>query len=343
MAASVSVPVEEPSQIAEARRTARTRAEELGFDETRAEQVAIVVTEAATNILKHAGRGEILINSVFRENGRSGAGLEILALDRGTGIRNLDQCLEDGYSTANSPGQGLGAIFRLSTFADVYTSAGKGTAVVARWVSREAGRPVSEPPLAIGAVNACKPGQTLCGDSWGVVEGPEYTTILVADGLGHGFEASVASQEAVRILREHPGLEPKLLLERVHLGLRSSRGAAVSVARIDRMRGKLAFAGVGNISAQVYSRSQSCQHLMSVNGTAGHHLHQLREFSYPWPENGTLILHSDGLVSATGLDAHPGLALRDPSLIAGLLYRDYSRGNDDATVVVVKDVARAEG
>jgi len=49
-----------------------------------------------------------------------------------------------------------------------------------------------------------------------------------------------------------------------------------------------------------------------------------------------LVLHSDGLVSHWSLDAYPGLAARDPSLIAGILYRDFTRGRDDVTVVVAK-------
>ncbi len=191
--------------------------------------------------------------------------------------------------------------------------------------------------LAIGAVNACKKGEVVCGDCWGGVHLNGHTTLLIADGLGHGFEANLASREAVRVLRERPDLAPEPLLELAHLALRSSRGAAIAVAQIDRMQGKLTFAGIGNISAQIYSGSHARQHLVSVNGTAGHQVRQLREFTYPWPDNGVLILHSDGLQTAAGLDAHPGISLRDPSLIAGLLYRDYSRGHDDATVVVVKD------
>jgi hypothetical protein len=259
----------------------------------------------------------------------------MLALDRGPGIENIAKCMADCYSTGGSPGEGLGAIFRLSTLADIYSVAGKGTGVIARWNGTPHAR--HELELVIGAVNICKTGQTFCGDSWGVVEDHDFTTVLVADGLGHGYEASLASQEAVRVLREQRGYGPKELLELVHLALRSSRGAAVAVARIDRMRRTLSFAGAGNIAAQTYSGAQPRQHLVSVNGTAGHQVQQLREFNYPWPDKGMLILHSDGLVSATGLEGHPGLALRDPSLIAGLLYRDYARGNDDATVVVVKD------
>lgn len=337
MQATLRIAVEEVSQVAEARRAARTQAEEIGFDATRCERVAIVVTEAATNILKHAVRGEILINSIPPENGHTLPGLEILALDRGPGIDNLEKCLQDGYSTGSTPGQGLGAIFRLSTFADIYTAPDKGTALIARWEWPRTGVDREFQPGAIGAVNISKTGQTVCGDSWGAARCPDYTILLIADGLGHGYEASLASNDAVRVLREHPALEPKPLLELSHLALRSSRGAAVAVAHIDRVRGKLTFCGVGNISAQIYSGTQPRQHLVSVNGTVGHQNPPIREFSYPWPQNGVLVLHSDGLVSATSLDAHPGLVLRDPSLIAGLLYRDYARGNDDATVVVVKD------
>jgi anti-sigma regulatory factor (Ser/Thr protein kinase) len=337
MRTTIRISIEDTSQIAECRRVAREQARELGFAETRTEEVAIVVTEAATNILKHAGSGEVLINSFPVENGQAAPWMEILALDRGAGFDNLEKCLQDGYSTGSSPGHGLGAIFRLSSFADIYSSPGKGTVMVARWSSPVADRPSTLPPLAIGAVNACKKGEVVCGDCWGCVQAGGHTTLLIADGLGHGFEANLASREAVRVLRERPDLAPEPLLELAHLALRSSRGAAVAVARIDRIHGHLAFSGIGNISAQIYSGSRAQQHLVSVNGTAGHQVRQIREFSYPWPDHGVLVLHSDGLQSATGFEAHPGLALRDPSLIAGLFYRDYSRGHDDATVVVVKD------
>jgi len=210
---------------------------------------------------------------------------------------------------------------------------------MARWLPARQG-PGGGANFDIGAVNAAKPGQTVCGDAWGWVAGREYGTLVVADGLGHGYEASVASQEAVRVLHENPGVEPKELLELIHLALRSSRGAAVGVARLDAMRGKLTFSGAGNISAQIYSGSRAFQHLVSVNGTAGHQMQHLKEFSYPWPDDGILLMYSDGLTSATGLEAHPGLVRRDATLIAGILYRDYSRGHDDATVVVVK---RANG
>ena len=145
--------------------------------------------------------------------------------------------------------------------------------------------------------------------------------------------------EAVRMLRMKPELSPAALLERAHLALRSSRGAAVAVTRIDRFDNSVTFAGVGNISAHIYSGAKAFQHMVSVHGTAGFQSPKMREFRYPWPENGILVMYSDGLSSNTGIEGHAGLAMRDPALIAGVLYRDFSRRNDDATAMVAKAAA----
>jgi serine phosphatase RsbU (regulator of sigma subunit) len=227
---------------------------------------------------------------------------------------------------------------RLSTESDFYSDVNRGMALLARWSapgSDDNGHG-DRTALRIGAVNVCKPGQEVCGDSWGVEQTENECVVLVADGLGHGAEAQAASLEAVRMLHANPQLPPAEILHRVHLALRSSRGAAVSVARIDRGKGTLTFAGVGNVSAQIYSGAQPRQHLVSINGTAGHQVQRIREFSYPWPDDGMLLMHSDGLATHTGLEKHAGLALHDASLIAGVLYRDFTRRNDDATVVVAK-------
>jgi anti-sigma regulatory factor (Ser/Thr protein kinase) len=332
LATAVRIVVEETSITAEARRTAREMALELGIGEGGAEQVAIATTEACTNLLKHAGGGQLLLQA-STEGSDAVPLLELIAVDQGPGMSNLEQCLKDGFSTGSSPGQGLGAIQRLSKQSDIYTIAGKGTVVLARWwLSRDGWHAAQR----IGAVNVSKPGQEVCGDAWGYAQNREGLVIVVADGLGHGMEAKLASTEAVRQLYENPDLPPTALLTRIHQALRSSRGAAVAVASINSERGKLTFAGVGNIAARIYAGSEPRQNLVSMNGTAGHQCHRIQDFNYSWPEDGLLVLHSDGLSTSTGLESYPGLAARDPALIAGLLYRDFSRGRDDATVVVAK-------
>jgi anti-sigma regulatory factor (Ser/Thr protein kinase) len=331
---STRVAIEDSSQTAEARRIARQMALEIGFDASDAERVAIAVTEACTNILKHATRGEILL----RVTPDAPLELEVLALDKGPGIANLEKCLRDGYSTGGTAGQGLGAITRLSDASDFYSIPGQGTAVLARLASRTG--PFDSHPsqklIRPGVVNACKLGQEVCGDSWGVERAGEVITVVVADGLGHGPDAKTASREAVRMVHANPELSPLALIERCHHALRSTRGAAISIARINRRDKKVHFCGVGNVAAQVYSGATLSQQLVSVYGTAGHQMHRLHEFSYPWPDDGMLILHSDGLSTATNAESRARLGLRDPALIAGVLYRDFSRGNDDSTIVVIK-------
>jgi anti-sigma regulatory factor (Ser/Thr protein kinase) len=305
---------------------------DMGMDAADAESVAIVVTEACTNVLKHGGGGQILLQRIA-EGEYDKPLLELLAMDQGPGMADLGRSMRDGYSTGGSAGEGLGAISRMSQQFDIYTQPSRGTALLARWwLSANGWRPSA----SIGSVNVPKPGEEVCGDSWGAAREGAAQIILVADGLGHGLEAKVASSEAVRQMRENPGLSPKAMLMRVHEALRSTRGAAVAIAQIDSDRSKLYFAGVGNISARIYAGSTSIQHLVSLNGTAGHQCERIQEFSYPWPKDGLLIMHSDGLTSGAGLELYPGLANHDPSLIAGVLYRDFCRGRDDATVVCIQ-------
>jgi len=336
---SVRLVVKEQSQTAEARRVARAWAVRAGMDTVLTEQVAIVATEAATNLIKHAGGGEVLLNTTLEIDPDTQPGLELLSLDHGPGIANLEQCLRDGFSTSGSPGQGLGAIRRLSTSCDIYSPAGRGAALLARWrVTDPHAAPQPEQRLEVGAVNISKPGQDVCGDSWGILRAPGVCTIMVADGLGHGPDARVASSTAIRLLHQYGGLQILELLDRVHLALRSTRGAAVAIARIDLLNGAVTFAGAGNISAQISGGGSPARHLVSSNGTAGVEIHKPREFSYPWPRDAILIMNSDGLSAKTGMEKQVGLASRHASLIAGVLYRDFNRGNDDSTVVVVKAV-----
>ena len=107
------------------------------------------------------------------------------------------------------------------------------------------------------------------------------------------------------------------------------------VAEIDLVQNCVRYAGVGNISGVIVSNGSS-RHLVSTNGTVGHDVRKVQEFSYPFPDNALLVLHSDGLTSHWNMDAYPGLIVKPPSLIAGVLYRDFQRGNDDVTVVAAR-------
>jgi anti-sigma regulatory factor (Ser/Thr protein kinase) len=331
----LALTIADPSRPGEARRRAVAMAGILGFDETERGKVAIIVTEAATNLLKHAGGGELIVSGL--ERGPRG-GLELLALDRGPGMHDVGRCLSDGYSTAGSAGTGLGAMVRLSTLVEIQSAADQGTALLVRLWASPPPDPDGEEWLELGVVNLPMAGEAASGDAWAIVELGRRNVLVVADGLGHGPMASEAALAAVRIARERAADGPAEVIRAAHAALRSTRGAALAVAELDRDRGQVRYAGVGNISGTILTPDRDrASSLVSHNGIVGHEMRKVQEFEYPWSPGSTLVMHSDGLATHWRLDRYPGLLARHPSLIAGVLYRDFARGRDDVTVLVARD------
>lgn len=325
--------VMDPSQPGEARRAAQELALRLGFDAEHAGRVALVVTELGSNLLKHAGGGELLLQTLD-EDGCCGVGVS--AVDRGPGIANLAESLRDGASTAGTPGTGLGAVRRLSDRFDLYSLAAAGTAIVVQlWGKRKPTRPAG-PRLDVGTVCVAKAGEDVAGDDWMVERLGLRSIIAVADGLGHGPLAGEAAWTAMRLVRQHTGDGPRSCVAAAHAGLKGTRGGALAVAEVDLGRSVVRFCGLGNISAVIVG-DEGVRRLVSQNGTAGHSAGRIDEFSYPWPPGGLLVLHSDGLATHWDLERYPGLARRHPGLIAGVLYRDFTRGRDDVTVIVARE------
>jgi anti-sigma regulatory factor (Ser/Thr protein kinase) len=321
---SREVRVTDQSGVGEARRAARRSARELGLDDVATEQAAIVAVEASRNALLHGGGGSLLVSPT-----RDLDGLDLVALDRGPGIDDLRRALADGYSTGGTAGQGLGAISRLATRFDVYSAPGKGTALFAR-----IGGAADAESLEVGSVCVPLATETECGDAWAIAGPPGAPTLLVVDGLGHGHHAAEAAAEAVAAFRQHAALPVERLLEVIHGALRATRGAAIAVAQAGA-GAIVRYAGIGNISGVMHG-SGHVRKMVSLPGTAGHEARTIRCFEYEWPADGLLVLHSDGVGSRWDLAEYPGLSTRHPALIAGVLHRDFSRGRDDATVVVVR-------
>lgn len=328
-----AIEVRDRSQVAEARRGAVSCAQSNGFGEEDAGRVAIVVTELATNLIKHGAGGTMLIGSY---DDSTGAGIECIALDQGSGIADIDASLRDGHSTAGSAGTGLGAIARGSHVVDIYSTPSHGTAILAR-LELGSPRAVPRPKQPVyGVVNIAMAGEEACGDSWCKKDVDGGFTVMVVDGLGHGPLAAEASLAATRSFHRSSRSLPSDMLPEMHLALKPTRGAAVGIARIDIGAGEIVFAGVGNIAGTIIDGDGSVRRMVSNNGTIGHIAKHMRDFRYPLTGISLVILASDGLTTSWRLDNYPGLAQHHPALIAGVLYRDFNRGRDDATVFVAR-------
>ncbi len=320
--------VNDPSQVAEARRLIAHFALTISLPRERIDQLAIVVTELATNLVKHGGGGHIHARQF---DDAEGAGLELIALDRGKGMPDVSRCMRDGYSTAGSPGNGLGAIRRLTDSIQVYSQPERGCAIMVRILLRQRGGN----DLAIGAVLAPYPGEQTCGDHWSFVAARAGPTLLLVDGSGHGIEAARAAEAAARTFAENIDKSCEMIVDAIHRALAPTRGGAVAVARIDAAAKAVRFVGVGNISALLI-QATGARHMVSHNGTAGHVAPRIREFTYDYTSPPLVVLHSDGLQTRWDIATYPGLTSQHPALVAGVLLRDHRRGRDDASVVAIR-------
>ena len=328
------IEVTESSQTGEARRRVAELAQDLQLGEIRSGAAALAATEMATNLVKHAGNGTMLLQRV-QENGSSG--LRLIAIDKGPGIADVTKALQDGHSTAGSLGTGLGAVRRASDIFEIYSAVGLGTLIRADFWPDRCPSSTAERHLHIAAVSEPVQGEIECGDGWGYRRFPDSLVLMVVDGLGHGAFAAEAAREAERILADAKTDSPLQILQDIHDALKKTRGAAVAVARIQEGKGLISYAGVGNISGCVVSPGVS-RSMASHNGTVGHHMPRVQEFTYPWNADSVVILHSDGLTSRWDLERYPGIWTKHPSLISAVLHRDFWRKRDDVTVLVAKTI-----
>lgn len=331
MISSQRYAVAEESQVGEARRLIQDSGKRFGGSETFCGKVAIITTELGRNLVRHAGGGEIIAREI-RVDGQNG--LEILALDRGPGLKNVTECLRDGYSTIGTAGTGMGSVKRLADRFDIFTEVGKGTCV---WVQVFDGlTPPKVPRYQVSGVSVALEGETLCGDAWEIIERADETLrVLVMDGLGHGPFAAEAAQEGVMIFRAQSRAGVADTMDVVHSALRKTRGAAGALVELAPVQEQIKVSAIGNISIRIVSGEIS-KSLICDNGTLGVNARKAREYVQPWPASALLVMHSDGLTANWTLNDYPGLSHRSPGLIAGVLYRDHKRGRDDATVVAAR-------
>jgi anti-sigma regulatory factor (Ser/Thr protein kinase) len=327
------VTVGDDSQIHGAAAVASAASVAAGLGSADLATCELLATELATNLVRHATGGRLLVNV-------SGQGtVQILAVDRGPGIPDVAASMTDGVTTSSSLGAGLGACRRGAAQFDLYSREGQGTVVMTR-----VGPTAADPPgpVEVGGVITPHPHESAVGDGFGIAWEGDRMTVAVVDGLGHGVEAAEARQAALELLEQQPALDSAGLLREIDIGLRVTRGAAAAIAQIDGWSRQVTFAGMGNVTGRLF-RSGGDQALMSRPGILGAgqgtggirpRLHRL--ISADWVAPALMVLQTDGITSRWNLADYPGADHHHPAVLAALIWRDALRGNDDATVVVVR-------
>ncbi len=348
MTAGQVAPIRDPSDLHTVRNLAARAADAAGLSGREHAASELVAAELATNLLRHARGGHLLINIIDPVPGT----LQLAAVDDGPGINDITACMADGFSTAGSLGGGLGACRRAATMFDLYSLPGQGTVALAQ-IRRPAdggdepvggngpsghrGRQAQS--IQVGGVLTPHPHQAVSGDGWCAMlpDDASALTIAVADGLGHGPHAAHAARRALDLIVQQPETDLRQRLAALDQPLRDTRGAAIALSRIEAHLSSDAlveFAGIGNIQAQMQSAAGN-RSLASRPGVVG--AGPLRRSipcpPMPWNRPGVLVVTTDG-IGRYDLAHYPGVHRNHPAVLAALVWRDAHRGTDDATVVV---------
>jgi serine phosphatase RsbU (regulator of sigma subunit) len=244
--------------------------------------------------------------------------------------------MEDGRSTSKTLGQGLGAIKRLSGEFDLFSLYGWGTIVFSRTFLDKTTASKSG-MFDVNVIRVPKKDFSVCGDAWSARMQGNKIKISLIDGLGHGVQAHTASSLAAKSLQHYSKLQPDEELKSLHLDLKKTRGAVITIVHLDRQNRQLVYSGVGNIAMKIIAPgiTKGC---FSYNGIVGHIMPaSLNNHNFIWNEKtDILIMHSDGITTRWDLQKYPGILQYHPMILAAALYRDFDRANDDSTILIGK-------
>lgn len=327
------------SQVAEARRLTSYAATTIGFGDQDIGRVSLIVTELTNNLIKHAKLGGEF--HLYRTSTAHYDAIEMLSIDKGPGMKNISECMRDGYSTAGSPGTGLGSINRMSDYFEIYSIPEQGTVILSRVIMNKKNGSSPKVYFDVSAILLPKPNQEVSGDKWYCYQNGTKAMIIVADGLGHGIEASTAALEAVKGFEVNKDLPLNQIMQTLNERMAHTRGAAVALCEINANTNSVQYCGVGNIAATLIS-PESFKNLVSFNGIVGHEIRKIQTMNYPWTDNSLLIMHSDGLLTRWNLEKYPGLFYKSLRVICAVLYRDFMRGNDDLLILGIRKRSNAE-
>ena len=183
-----------------------------------------------------------------------------------------------------------------------------------------------------------KPLEEVCGDGFAVVSNKSLVKILFGDGLGHGPYAKEAIDAARNFFFECEETDPVEILRGMHDKVRRTRGLVGSVAVLDKKTATWMLCGIGNITARLFSGIEY-RNYMSYNGTIGLNIPKsMNATVIPADRHQHLVMSSDGLSTRWDISKYPSVFKYDLFVLAGALYKDFSRGNDDSSVLIAKVV-----
>jgi anti-sigma regulatory factor (Ser/Thr protein kinase) len=328
--AAQAVPIYDEASVSSARQRVREAGERMGLSKVLVENVALIASELTHNQLSHARQGYFSVAPIERDGIR---GLEAIAADLGPGIEKPDAAIRDKMASEGSLGAGLAAVCRIADEVEFDNRILEGTCIVVRKFESTT---TAMPEIAI--MGKPYPGEVISGDDAVVLTTESGFVAVVADGLGHGPEARVASNRAIEVLSQKSGMDLDELLVILNRELAGTRGCAINIMRFIRTGATLEYVSAGDVCAHLYHLRDA--HFFTptplVIGTGHFQKQRIRVERAAVKPGSVLIMFTDGLKSRTTLKGELDV-LRQPSIaIAQHLLENNSRPDDDALVCVVR-------
>jgi anti-sigma regulatory factor (Ser/Thr protein kinase) len=308
-------------------------AKEIGFDECGREEISLVVSELASNIIKYAQRGIVTLTPVCNEQHE---GLMIEAEDDGKGF-NEHTSMKDGVSTSGTLGMGLGAVNRLMDEFDILQRENHtGTRIVCkRWLHDNSNHG-QHCPFDFGVFSRPKPNETANGDTFIIKNIRGATLVGVIDGVGHGELASQAANAARQYVERHAEQPLMEIFRGVDRACVATRGVVMALVILDWSKGTFRYASVGNIEVKVFNNRHDKPKFIVRRGIVGKHAPPPVVTENVWHVGDMLALHSDGISTHWQWHDFEQYANHPAQVIAEHIYKSTQKDHDDATIVIVK-------
>jgi anti-sigma regulatory factor (Ser/Thr protein kinase) len=330
-----SYSIEERSYIAYLKREIHKEVMAGNFTEQRAGEVDIIVSEICSNLIKYATSGEVLYR--IEHGADQESSFEIIAIDNGPGIPDINRAMRDGVTTGTTLGQGLGAIERLSDTFNIYSIPQWGTIIYSKVTTRKDGFVRKENiDLDVRGLAVAKPRETECGDLYRIKRTKTDVRVFLGDGLGHGKFAHEAVQAAGDFFFESEETNPVDIIREMHEKVRRTRGLVATIGILDRKNNEWRICGVGNILTRLY-QGIVYKNYMAYNGTIGLNIPKSLSASTLRAErNQYLVMCSDGIRSRWDLNRYQSILKYDNTVMAASIYKDYNRRTDDTSILISK-------
>jgi phosphoserine phosphatase RsbX len=179
------------------------------------------------------------------------------------------------------------------------------------------------------------PGELKSGDRHAVIPLSQGSLVAVVDGLGHGYEATLAAEVAVITLGAQPHLPVDYTVKRCHEALIKTRGVAMSIASLDWRDDTMTWLSIGNVTGLLLHANEQGglerEHILMRGGIVGHRLPSLRAATLRLHQGDLLIFATDGIGEGFQEEVRRGAR---PQQIADRILARYGKATDDALVLV---------